>query len=84
MIGEGLFSDVLLLIVVFAVAMIAFIRALFYWKRGKGPGTHAGSVCSVGLCDRVILVVDCRHDFIKTDYSDLVICRKTGRWDSSR
>jgi hypothetical protein len=36
MIGEGLFSDVLLLIVVFAVAMIAFIRALFYWKRGNG------------------------------------------------
>ena len=36
MIGEGLFSDVLLLIVVFAVATIAFIRALFYWKRGNG------------------------------------------------
>ena len=36
MIGAGLFSDVLLLIVVFAVATIAFIRALFYWKRGNG------------------------------------------------
>ena len=36
MIGEGLFLDVLLLIVVFAVATIAFVRALFYWKRGNG------------------------------------------------
>ena len=36
MIGEGLFSDVLLLIVVFAVATLAFVRALFYWKRGNG------------------------------------------------
>ncbi|MCS5556449.1 MAG: hypothetical protein QF661_00415 [Arenicellales bacterium] len=36
MIGEGLFSNVLLLIVVFAVATIAFVRALFYWKRGNG------------------------------------------------
>ena len=36
MIGEGVFSDVLLLIVVFAVATIAFIRALFYWKRRNG------------------------------------------------
>ena len=29
-------GDVLLLIVVFAVATIAFVRALFYWKRGDG------------------------------------------------
>ena len=34
--GEGLFSDVLLLIVVFIVATIAFVRALFYWKRSNG------------------------------------------------
>jgi len=36
MTGEGLFSDVFLLIVVFAVATLAFARALFYWKRGNG------------------------------------------------
>ena len=29
-------GNVLLLIVVFAVAAIAFVRALFYWKRGDG------------------------------------------------
>ncbi len=29
-------GDVLLLIVVFVVATIAFVRALFYWKRGDG------------------------------------------------
>ena len=29
-------GNVLLLIVVFAVATIAFVRALFYWKRGYG------------------------------------------------
>ncbi|GIT48010.1 MAG: hypothetical protein Ct9H300mP13_8060 [Gammaproteobacteria bacterium] len=29
-------GNVLLLIVVFAVAAIAFVRALFYWKRGNG------------------------------------------------
>ena len=36
MIGEGLFLDGLLLIVVFGVATIACVRALFYWKRGNG------------------------------------------------
>ena len=45
MIGEGLFSDVLLLIVVFAVATIAFVRALFYWKRGDG------------LKDRILMLI---------------------------
>ena len=48
------------------------------WQRGEGPDTDAGSVCSIGLCDRVILVVRCRHDFIKSGYSDLAICRKNG------
>ena len=38
-------GNVLLLIVVFAVAAIAFIRALFYWKRGNG------------LKDRILMLV---------------------------
>ena len=38
-------GNVLLLIVVFAVATIAFIRALFYWKRGNG------------LKDRILMLV---------------------------
>ena len=38
-------GNVLLLIVVFAVAAIAFVRALFYWKRGNG------------LKDRILMLV---------------------------
>ena len=38
-------GNVLLLIVVFAVATISFIRALFYWKRGNG------------LKDRILMLV---------------------------
>ena len=38
-------GNVLLLIVVFAVAAIAFVRALFYWKRGNG------------LRDRILMLV---------------------------
>ena len=38
-------GDVLLLIVVFVVATIAFIRALFYWKRGDG------------LKDRILMLI---------------------------
>ena len=38
-------GNVLLLIVVFAVATIAFVRALFYWKRGDG------------LKDRILMLV---------------------------
>ena len=38
-------GDVLLLIVVFVVATIAFVRALFYWKRGNG------------LKDRILMLV---------------------------
>ncbi len=38
-------GNVLLLIVVFAVAAIAFVRALFYWKRGDG------------LKDRILMLV---------------------------
>ncbi len=38
-------GNVLLLIVVFAVAVIAFVRALFYWKRGNG------------LKDRILMLV---------------------------
>ena len=38
-------GDVLLLIVVFAVATIAFVRALFYWKRGDG------------LKDRILMLI---------------------------
>ena len=38
-------GNVLLLIVVFAVATIAFVRALFYWKRGNG------------LMDRILMLV---------------------------
>ena len=38
-------GNVLLLIVVFAVATIAFVRALFYWKRGNG------------LKDRILMLV---------------------------
>ena len=38
-------GNVLLLIVVFAVAAIAFIRALFYWKRGDG------------LKDRILMLI---------------------------
>ena len=38
-------GNVLLLIVVFAVATIAFVRALFYWKRGDG------------LKDRILMLI---------------------------
>jgi hypothetical protein len=38
-------GDVLLLIVVFVVATIAFVRALFYWKRGDG------------LKDRILMLI---------------------------
>ena len=38
-------GNVLLLIVVFAVAAIAFVRALFYWKRGNG------------LKDRILMLI---------------------------
>ena len=38
-------GDVLLLIVVFVVATIAFVRALFYWKRGNG------------LKDRILMLI---------------------------
>ena len=38
-------GNVLLLIVVFAVAAIAFVRALFYWKRGDG------------LKDRILMLI---------------------------
>ena len=38
-------GDVLLLMVVFTVAAIAFVRALFYWKRGDG------------LKDRILMLV---------------------------
>ena len=38
-------GDVLLLIVVFAVATVAFVRALFYWKRGNG------------LKDRILMLI---------------------------
>ena len=38
-------GNVLLLIVVCAVAAIAFVRALFYWKRGNG------------LKDRILMLV---------------------------
>ncbi len=38
-------GDVLLLIVVFIVATIAFVRALFYWKRGDG------------LKDRILMLI---------------------------
>ena len=38
-------GDVLLLIVVFVVAAIAFVRALFYWKRGDG------------LKDRILMLI---------------------------
>ena len=38
-------GNVLLLIVVFAVATIAFVRALIYWKRGNG------------LKDRILMLV---------------------------
>jgi len=43
---------------------------------GEGPDTDAGPVCSVGLCDRVILVIRSRHDFIKSGYLGRIICRK--------
>ena len=38
-------GNVLLLIVVFVVATIAFVRALFYWKRGDG------------LKDRILMLI---------------------------
>ena len=38
-------GDVLLLIVVFVVATIAFVRGLFYWKRGDG------------LKDRILMLI---------------------------
>ena len=38
-------GNVLLLIVVFIVATIAFVRALFYWKRGDG------------LMDRILMLL---------------------------
>ena len=38
-------GDVLLLMVVVTVAAIAFVRALFYWKRGNG------------LKDRILMLV---------------------------
>ena len=38
-------GDVLLLIVVFVVATIAFVRALFYWQRGDG------------LKDRILMLI---------------------------
>ena len=38
-------GDVLLLMVVFTVATIAFVRAFFYWKRGDG------------LRDRILMLV---------------------------
>ena len=38
-------GDVLLLVVVFTVATIAFVRALFYWKRGDG------------LKDRILMLI---------------------------
>lgn len=36
MMGEGMLSSLLLVIVVFAVAVLAFVRGFFYWKRSSG------------------------------------------------